>query len=277
MDTSAAAPSCSSCGAQLPAAARFCPSCGESTEDEAATVRAPVPFEEPEPGPPTLAQSQPRWFGLTPPLLSLVLAVGAVGAAVALFATDSWPEGVILLGVAALFLALYVEVALRKPKAAPVPLPTDALAQVRNRAGAAVEEIAVRSRAAGELLRLRHQRAALHETRRMLLADLGEAVYGEDGVRVDQVRADLDAVDDQLRALETAMREVVETAQERVENARLAVQDTQMVEIPEPYPPPDEGTPPGPAIVPEPSPPPDELTPPPPDPVPTPLSPEQDD
>jgi hypothetical protein len=148
---------------------------------------------------------------------------------------------------------------------------------VRNRAGAAVEEIAVRSRAAGELLRLRHQRAALHETRRMLLADLGEAVYGEDGVRVDQVRADLDAVDDQLRALETAMREVVETAQERVENARLAVQDTQMVEIPEPYPPPDEGTPPGPAIVPEPSPPPDELTPPPPDPVPTPLSPEQDD
>ncbi len=225
----------------------------------------------------TVVHAQPRWFGLTPPLLSLVVAVFAVGAGIALFAVGLWPGGLILLGVAALFGALYVEVARRKPDVAPVALPTDALAHVRGRAGAAVEELAARSRAAGELLRLRRQHAALHDRRRGLLAELGAAVYAEDHPETERVRSELHALDRHLHTLESAMANVAAGAHERIENARLAVQPTEMVEIPEPYPPPDEGNLPGPVIVPEPSPPPDEITPPQPDPVPTPLSPEQDD
>lgn len=277
MNASVPARSCTSCDASLSPEARFCPACGQAIHDDESTLRAPVPVEETGPVPVTIAHAQPRWFGLTPPLLALGVAVAAVCAAAALFAIGLWPGGLILLGVAALFFALFVEVARRKPDVVPVSIPTDAIAHVRERAGAAVEQIATRSRAAGELIRLRRQYAALHERRRELLADLGAAVHDEDGLRVDVVRTEVDAVDDHLRALAAAMEDVARSANERIENARLAVQETQMVEVPEPYPPPNEGDPPQPAIVPEPSPPPDEVTPPEADPVPTPLAPEQDD
>ena len=240
-------------------------------------MRAPLLVDDTESVPMTIAHAQPRWFGMTPPLVSLIAALAALVAAGLLFAVGLWPFGLILLGITALFVALYVEVTRRKPDTAPVTLPTEAIAQVRELAGAAVEEVAARGRAAAELIRLRRQHASLLERRHQLLADLGAAVYSEDGIRVDHVRFELDGVDDQVRRVEAAMEEVVASTQERVESARLAVQETQMVELPEPYPPPDEGSPPGPAILPEPAPPPDEITPPQPDPVPTPLGPEQDD
>jgi hypothetical protein len=186
---------------------------------------------------------------MTPPFLVLGLAVAAGGAAIALFVTGFWPGGLILLGVAALFFALFVEVVRRKPDTLPVQMPTEAIAQVKERAGAAVELFAVRSRAATKLMRLRRQSAVLQQRRQELLADLGAAVYAEDGMWIDDVRGELDAVDDHLRALETAMAEVSTSAQERIESARLAIQETQMVQV----------------------------TPPEPDPVPTPLGPGQDD
>jgi hypothetical protein len=278
MDASARARSCASCGAVLSADARFCPTCGEVADaEEQTTVREPVPVDETGRVPVTIAHAQPRWFGLTPPLVSLIAALAAVVAAALLFAVGLWPFGLILLGVAALFVALLVEVSRRKPDLAPVQLPTEAIAHVRERAGAAVEQVAARGRATAELLRLRREHATLLERRQHLLAELGAAVYAEDGIRVDHVRFEVDQVEDQVRRVEAAMDEVVAATEERVESARLAVQETQMVELPEPYPPPDEGNPPGPAIVPEPSPPPDEITPPQPDPVPTPLGPGQDD
>ena len=61
---------------------------------------------------------------------------------------------------------------------------------------------------------------------------------------------------------------------------RLSVQPT-LIEppaqpnIPEPSPPPDEGTPPTPPLIPEPAPPPDEGTPPTPEPVPEPSPPDE--
>ena len=63
------------------------------------------------------------------------------------------------------------------------------------------------------------------------------------------------------------MAAVAAQTREHVQDARLQAQPT-MVEVPDQperspeYPPPDEGTPPEPAVVPEPYPPPDEGTPP---------------
>ena len=108
----------------------------------------------------------------------------------------------------------------------------------------------------------------MHAHRRDLLTVFGDAAYR--GAPTEGLRSELEAVDARAAELEGEVQRVAAEGRERIERARLAVQETQMVSVPEPYPPPDEGNPPTPAPIPEPLPPPDEGTPPQPDPVPTP-------
>jgi hypothetical protein len=84
-------------------------------------------------------------------------------------------------------------------------------------------------------------------------------------------REQVKELDELAQQREAEMQAVVAQAQERLRRRRLEVQPTEMVElpeepaapgesdpgpvrIPEPYPPPDEGSPPQPAIIPEPGP-----------------------
>jgi hypothetical protein len=263
-------PSCTACGSAIPATARFCPGCGRPVDDETGTtVSAELPPDETGEVPISYTVAEPRYFGVPPAVVAGAIAVVALALAVVLFVTGHWPFALILLGIAVLCFAVFLEVARRKPDHAAARVSAAAVSHARERAAAALESLAARSRAGTETLRLRRRLGLLQAYRRDLLTAFGEAVYRGDEAAAEQLRAELGGADAQARDLEQELAAVVAATRERIESAQLAVQQTQMIELPEPYPPPDEGTPPQPAPVPEPYPGP-EIVPPTPDPVPTP-------
>jgi hypothetical protein len=265
-----AADTCASCRATLPAGARICPECGATVDDLAgATLRVEVPPEETGPVPVSFSQAEPRWFGVPPPALLLTVAAACAVAAVALFATGGWPYGLILLGVAALLLAAFLELARRRPGQPAGGAPAD----VRGRAESAWETWRARASVAAESRRIRYALLAVESERRAALLELGAAAHGGDAAREQDARARLAALDGREAELQRRLQEQVELTAERIRRARLPVQETVMVTPPgpsAPYPPPDEGNPPQPPLVPEPYPPPDEGNPPQPAPAPEP-------
>lgn len=105
------------------------------------------------------------------------------------------------------------------------------------------------------------------------LRDLGAAVRSGDRRAANDASRRLDELEEQERSLAADLQLQAAQAEERIRLARLPVEETVMIapnEPSAPYPPPDEGDPPTPAIVPEPTPPPDEGTPPTPAPAPDP-------
>jgi hypothetical protein len=252
--------SCTHCGAELPRGARFCPSCGTPAA-AGETSRAEIPSNETGPVPVSLDRVEPRWFGVTPPHLLLGVALVTVALALILFVTGHWPYGLIVLGLAALLLAAFLEVARRRPHT-PV---TRASVDVRERAGSLLETWRARASATAEARRIQSGLFLIESERRTALFELGEAAHRGDGIAEAGVRARLAELDAREAELRRALDERLEQAGERIYKARLSVQDTVMVnpnQPSQPYPPPGEATPPQPAVVPEPYPPPDEGTPP---------------
>lgn len=208
-------------------------------------------------------RTEPRLYGVTPSTLVLVLAAAALTLAIVLFATGTWPIALILLGVSVLAFLLFLQTARRKPSGTISRASAEALEGFRARAGVAAESWALRGRAAGRLVVLRRELARMNALRGQLLLELGAAVYRGDYQATETARAQVAELDQLVAQREVEMQAVVSTAQERMERRKLQVQRTEMVELPqEPFPPPDEGQPPEPAIIPEQYPPPDEGTPP---------------
>ena len=268
MSARAAAEACPNCGADAPLRARFCPECGTRLEDPRdRTFELKLPPEETGPVPVTIQHAEPRWFGVTPPSLLL----GATGAvlliAIVLFGTGRWPYGLILLGLAALLLAAFLEAARHRSRGdKPVPHGS----RVGERTRSAWEEWRARAAAAAEARRLQSALLVVESDRKRTLGLLGAAAHARDSTGEAAARARLSELDEQEAALKVELDEQLRLAGERIRKARLPVQDTMMVRPTEPGPPPDEGNPPQPAVVPEPYPPPDEGTPPQPAPVPEP-------
>jgi hypothetical protein len=245
---------CDACGSLLPEQAVYCPGCGRPIEGD---VDVGVPPTETGPVPVTVARVEPRWFGVP----SAALAVFA-------FALGRWPVGLILTGIGVLLFSAFLEFARRKPDSDLSRRSLERVENTRARAGSVLEALAVRTGAGRNAAVLRLELRRLQQRRRALLAAFGEAVYR--GAEAEGLRGELEALDEQARTLDQELLALAINARDRIQQARVAVQPTQMVEVPEPYPPPDEGNPPTPPLLPEPEPPPDELTPPEPDPVPTP-------
>jgi hypothetical protein len=214
-------------------------------------------------------QVEPRYYGITPTTLVLVLAGVALTIAVVLFALGHWPFGLIALGVSVLLVIVFLEAGRRKPTGGVARSTSEALDGFRARAGVAAGSLATRGRAAGRLLALRRELRRMALLRARLLFELGGAVYRSDDQATDRARGQLRELDQLARLREAEMDAVVTQTQDRLEQRRLEVQPTEMVElpdppgqpgeggpavIPEPYPPPDEGNPPEPAIIPEPGP-----------------------
>jgi uncharacterized membrane protein len=235
---------CPSCGAELPPSARFCPSCGIPNE----TGQVPASFRRVE----------PRMFGVAPPHLLLVVALLALVVSVVLFAAGHWPFALIVLGVAALLLAAFLEAARRRPESAVTRASVDA----RERARSGWEAWRVRSVAIAEARRVQGALVLLESDRRRVLLDLGTAVHLHDGAAEAAARGLLQDLEAQETVLRTQLEHGLEDAGERIRKAQLPVQETMMVLPPEPAPPPGEATPPQPAVVPEPYPPPNEADPP---------------
>ena len=240
---------CPACGAAAPEGSRFCPSCGTGLDGS----------PRPEPTPVSYDRVEPRWFGVAPPQLLLGLAVVVLLLAVALFATGHWPYGLILLGIGALLLAAFLEAARRRPESVPLARPST---QARERAQTALETWRARSAAAGEVRRVNAALARIEEGRRVELTRLGAAVHAGDAGAEATARERLAGLDRDEADLRARLDAALHDAGERIRQARLPVEETLMVLPVEPTPPPDEGTPPVPAVVPEPYPPPDEGNPP---------------
>jgi hypothetical protein len=261
---------CANCGARIAKTSRYCPQCGQTT-GAGGTKAMEVPADETGPVPVHYERAEPRYYGVTPSTLVLVLAAAALTLAIVLFAVGRWPLGLILLGVSVLLGLIFVEAARRKPDGAVARSTAEALDAFRARAGFTADTIVTRGRATRTLLALRRELQKMAVLRSQLLFELGEAVYRGDEQATEKARGQLFELDELAAEREGEMQAVVAQAQDRIQRRRLEVQPTEMVElpeepaapgeaepvparIPEPYPPPDEGSPPQPAIIPEPSP-----------------------
>jgi type IV secretory pathway TrbD component len=253
---------CPHCGADVADASRYCSQCGRPI-DAGDTSVLPLPPEETGPVPVERIRAEPRWYGVAPAALVLVLAVVAIALAIVFFVLGTWPLGLVLLGVALLLLALLAEAARRQPRGRVTRASADALGNVRARTSVAADSLATRSRAMTRVLALRRELRRLLQVRAQLLYELGAAVYRDDDQASETARGRIEELDRLIASTEGQMQDVAHSAQRRIDERRLEVQTTEMVELPdEPSPAPGEVAPPEPAVIPEPYPPPDEATPP---------------
>jgi hypothetical protein len=265
--------SCANCGAKLPKSSRYCPQCGQASGGGETKVME-VPPDETGRIPVHYTSAEPRYYGVTPVTLVLVLAGAALTLAVVLLATGRWPVGLIALGVSLLLLLVFVEAARRRPEGLVARSTAEALDGFRARAGVAADSLATRGRAARRLIALRGELQRMAQLRSQLLFELGDAVYRGDEQGTETAHEQVKELDELAAEREAEVEAVVAQAHERLQQRRLEIQRTEMVElpdparpgegdptgpvpIPEPYPPPDEGNPPQPAIIPEPGPLPD--------------------
>lgn len=210
----------------MPKGARFCPSCGTRLE-AGETMRAEVPAHETGPVPVTIERASPRWFGLTPPTLVLALAGAVLVVAVVLLASGRWIAGLLLLGLALLLAAAFLEVGRRKPDAAVVKASVDAVDSVRAKAGFAARAVLTNSAARQEIGRRRAELARLQEEREGLFRALGQAVYG--GEDAAELRARISELDQRAALLRAEAAQIAEAARARVQQAHLEVQPTEVV------------------------------------------------
>jgi hypothetical protein len=268
--------SCPHCGRQLDSGARYCPQCGRRVEDPDAfdTHVMEVPGDETGRVPVHVTRAEPRFYGITPWSLALVLAGAAAAVAVVLFVLGHWPIGLVVAGLALLLALVFVEAARRTPRGSLPRSTVEAVDSFRARATVAAESFATRGRAARQLYALRRELRRMSAVRSRLLFELGAAVYGGDERAAQAARERVAELDRVAAEREAEMQQIVEATRRRVERGRLEVQPTEVAEtpeqpqtpapgegnppeparIPEPYPPPDEGTPPQPAVIPEPGP-----------------------
>ncbi len=252
---------CVHCGAAISEGSRFCPQCGRRVGNGDTRV-LPLPEDETGPVPIEVVQAKPRFYGVTPAALVLVLAGAAAALSVVFFVRDDWPIGLVLAGVALLLVAFFVETARRRPSGRVTRTAAGAFGHARARTSSAADSLTTRGRAMTRVLGLRRELRRLAAERDRLLYELGAAVYRADDQAIDTTRGRLDELDRQMASTEAQMQDVVTAAQERIEARRLEVQPTEVVGRGEEAPGPGEVTPPEPAVIPEPYPPPDEATPP---------------
>jgi hypothetical protein len=189
-------------------------------------VRAEVPPNETGPVPVTVAHAVPRWFGLAPPTVLLALAAVLLVVAVVLLVIGSWVAGLLLLGLALLFAAGFLEAGRRKPDTAVVAASVGAVDSARARAGYTFQALLTRSSARSGIARRRGEAMRLGEERERLLGQLGAAAYaGADGAAEREAIA---ALDERIAGLEREASEIAATAQERVQAARRQVQPTEI-------------------------------------------------
>jgi len=228
---------CPHCGTSLAADSRFCPECGRPlTEDAGATAIRAV---------------HRRW---PPDPLVIVVVLVAIGGII-LLAGGVWAWGLVVLLAAGLLFLSQREAERRAAKYA--------LAGFRERFLATRAAFAAHSRGQLELFRARRERAELEAERARGLHQLGHAVFHKDKEGTKASRAAVESVVERISEKEAEIETLIRQTGERVQRAQAAVKPTERIRaeqppeparIPEPWPPPDEGTPPAPVPVPEPSP-----------------------
>ena len=217
------------------------------------------PLAETLPGPVVREQLEPRWFGVPARFVLLCLGSAALGAAVGLFVASAWGWGVAALVVAFVAFGALREAVRQRGRLLPersVRLVADGRAQALTSA----EVWRTRLETSVTNWRTRSRLDEIGLARGPALQELGTAVRSGDRRAANEASKRLDEIDEQEWRLGAELELQSAQAKEKIRLARLPVQETVLVapEPSAPYPPPDEGNPPTPAIVPEQSPPPDE-------------------
>ena len=128
--------------------------------------------------------------------------------------------GSLLLGLALLFAAGFLEAGRRKPDTPIVSASIGAVDSARARAGYTAQAFLTRSSARKEIARRRSEAMRLEGERGQLLSRLGAATYdGADGAAEREAIA---ALDERIAQLEREAAEIAAGAQERVQAARRA-------------------------------------------------------
>lgn len=196
------------------------------------TRRVPIPPSETGPVPVAVKHAEPRWFGVPPPLLLLGLTLASFAIAIACFAAGSWPAGLVLLGMSALFAAVFLEVARRRPDSTLTHASSSAVVGARTWAGSQFEVLRARSSAIAESQRVHGARAVIESERRMARLRLGEALRSHDLEGVHEARERLSELDRSEGSLEGRIEARRAQADERIRRVRLSVEQT-MVKPPD--------------------------------------------
>jgi hypothetical protein len=225
-----ASETCRRCGAELPADARFCPSCGYQTEREGVTREDVVPKSETGPVPVDIVELEPHFFGIPPPLLTFVLASGAFAVALFLFIVERFVVGALVFSLSLALFALFLWVIRRRRPTTPFALGSARLLdRVSARSTYVLASTRAWSRARRELLRGRQEGVELSSRREREQLALGEAAYRQDKKEVADRRAAMQAIDDRLQELESEMREIVERTREYLNEEHVAASPTETI------------------------------------------------
>lgn len=197
------------------------------------------PMSDPEAPEGVEARLRRHWSSPGPVLIAAVV-LAAVG--VILVAAGIWLWGVLALAVALAVFVLRLEAG-------------------RRGTGAALALLSAHGRVAGArshgqlgLFRLRRELAELQAERNAAHQALGRATHAGEAAAAREATAQVDAVTARIEAKEAAIAALQSERHERVRRAQRGEAPPEPARVPEPFPPPDEGTPPEPARVPEPFP-----------------------
>lgn len=188
---------CSTCGARVPEASRFCPGCGRSLNESEATTAA-------------LSVGQGRRWRLPPARILTPALAAAVGIVMLLAGATAWGL-VLLLSAGVLFLAWW-ELRRRASSGAPDDLGA--------RFSARREVWAARSRGQLGLFRTRRELAELEAERGRFYHDLGRAVFERDQATSDAARARLEELAELIRAKEAEIQAHFKRIDEQVRRAQ---------------------------------------------------------
>ena len=178
--------------------------------------------------PPSYERVEPRYFGLTPHLFVAAIGGMALLAGVLLVVSGSTALGALLIVLALLLIALFVEQA-RHRRASP----TDRIAAAAvdtSLAFAGFTGVTVGAwvDAGRDAARLRIEARRLARRRSKLQYELGGAVHADDEARVQELRAELSAVDEEVHRCEQGVGAAIENARRRIREERGAFARTQV-------------------------------------------------
>lgn len=211
---------CPTCGAGVPAGAKFCPECGE-------------------PGPALDGVETRLRRYWSAPDLTLLAGIALAGAGIVLIGVQAWLWAALALVLALIVFLLRWEAGRRRTGVAFARL------------SAQRRVVGARSRGQIELFRLRRELAELQAEQSRSYQELGRATHTGDAEAAGDATAQVDDVAARIEAKQGEIDVLLKEMRERVRRAQAEPEPGQ---VPEPFPPPDEGTPPEPARVPEPFP-----------------------